>query len=227
MTNPLLDDWDTPFGLPPFARIADADFGPAIEAAMAEGRANIAAIAEATEPVTFANTIEALEHSSATLDRVLSTFFGVSSADSNEAREALMRDVSPKLSAYSTEIFTNTALFARIEALWEARDTLQLTDEQARLLYLTHRRFVRYGARLKGAERDRFAQVMERLSVLGTQFSQNLLADERDWHLEVTEADLPGMPDYVLAAARAAGEERGWDGPAITLSRSLIVPFLQ
>ncbi len=227
MTNPLLDTWDTPFGLPPFACITDADFGPAIDAAMADGRAHIAAIAEATEPPNLANTIEALEQSSALLGRVLSAFFGVASADSTEAREALMREVSPKLSAYSTEITTNAALFARIEALWEARETLDLTEEQARLLYLTRRRFVRQGARLEGAERDRLAQVMERLSVLGTQFSQNLLADERDWHLEVTEADLPGMPDYVLAAARAAGEERGWDGPAITLSRSLIVPFLQ
>ncbi|HHS94456.1 MAG TPA: M3 family peptidase, partial [Rhodobacterales bacterium] len=117
-------------------------------------------------------------------------------------------------------------LFARIEALWQARETLELDEEQARVLMLTHRSFTRAGALLEGDARDRLKAIMQRLSVLGTQFTQNLLADESDWAMELGENDLDGLPDFVIEAARGAGAERGLEGPVITLSRSLITPFL-
>ena len=139
----------------------------------------------------------------------------------------MQRDFSPKLAAYSSEVHSNKALFARIEALWQARETLDLTDEKTRLLYLTRRGFVRAGAALIGAQETRMHEIMARLAELGTAFTQNLLADEADWHLELSEADLQGLPDFVVTAARAAGQEKGVSGPVITLSRSLIVPFLQ
>ncbi|PWR01326.1 peptidase M3 [Meridianimarinicoccus roseus] len=227
MTNPLLDEWATPYALPPFDLITDADFGPAIDAALDGARAAVRAIADQDAPPTFANTIEALESSDAQLDRVLAAFFTLSGTDSNAAREALMRDISPKLAAYGSEITMNPALFARIEALWQSRDALGLTDEQERVLMLTRRGFVRAGAQLEGADRDRLSAIKERLAVLGTQFGQNLLSDERDWHMELSEADLEGLPAFVKAAARAAGAERGLDVPVVTLSRSLITPFLQ
>ena len=227
MTNPLLSDWDTPHALPPFDLIEDAHFAPAVDAALAEARANIAAIADNPEAPTFANTIEALELAEATLGRVLGVFYGVAGADSNPAREALQRDFSPLLSAFGSEVTANAALFARIEDLWQRRDDLGLTDEQARVLMLTRRGFVRQGAQLQGAAADRLRDVKSRLAVLGTQFTQNLLADERDWFMPLAEDDLTGLPDFVVDAARAAGEAGDHGGPVVTLSRSLIVPFLQ
>jgi peptidyl-dipeptidase Dcp len=225
--NPLLQDWDTPFGLPPFEAITDADFAPAVTAALAQSRAAIAAITNNPDAPSFDNTIAALEQADATLNRVLGAFYAVAGADSNPAREALQRDFAPLLSAYGSEISENKALFARVNTLWDQRDTLALNAEQQRVLMLTRRGFVRAGAMLAGDAAARLRVVKSRLSVLGTQFVQNLLADERDWMLPLGQDDLAGLPDFVIATARAAGIEKGVDGPVVTLSRSLIVPFLQ
>jgi peptidyl-dipeptidase Dcp len=227
MTNPLLAQWTGPFGLPPFADIRDEDFAAAFDAGLTEARRTIAAIADGSDAPTFANTIEALELAEETLDRVSGVFYNLAGADSTPAREALQRDLAPKMAAFSSEVTMNAALFARIDALWQGRDTLGLTAEQARVLELYRRMFVRAGAALDDAGRKRMAEVKERLAVLSTQFSQNLLADERDWSLPLSTADLAGLPDFVVAAARAAAEERGQEGHLLTLSRSLIVPFLQ
>ena len=227
MTNPLTARWTTPFDLPPFTEIEDAHFAPAVEQTLAEGRDRIAQIATNPEPPTFANTIDALELADDDLGRGLSGFFFQTSVDSTPTREALQRDFSPLLSAYGSDIMLNADLFARIDALWQQRDALDLTDEQARVLELRHRSFVRSGAALEGADRERLRQIDARLSELSTRFGQNLLADERDWLLDLTEDDLTGLPDFVRDGARAAGEERGKAGPVLTLSRSLLVPFLQ
>ncbi|RKF14098.1 M3 family peptidase [Roseovarius spongiae] len=227
MTNPLLAEWNTPFRIAPFDAIKDEDFAPAFTAALEEAEAEITAIAENPAPPTFANTIEALEASGAALDKVLGVFFTLAGADSNPARQALQRDFAPKLAAHSSWVTGNKALFHRIEALWRDRDALDLTAEQARVLMLTHRAFRRAGAALSGAEEEEMRAIMARLAELGTAFTQNLLADEAAWHMELAENDLDGLPDFVIDAARAAGAEKGLDGPAITLSRSLIVPFLQ
>ncbi|SFL44349.1 M3 family metallopeptidase [Shimia aestuarii] len=227
MTNPLLSDWTTPFQLAPFSAISDEDFAPAFEEALSAHKAEIAAISDNPEPPTFANTVEALEAAGVALDKVLSVFFTVAGADSNPARQALQREFSPKLAQHSAEIASNKALFARIAEVWEARDGLDLTDEQARVLMLTHRGFVRGGAALTGDQDARMQEIKGRLAVLGTEFTQNLLADEREWFMELTEADLEGLPGFVVDSARSAGEEKGAGGPVVTLSRSLIVPFLQ
>ncbi|TCL08605.1 peptidyl-dipeptidase Dcp [Shimia isoporae] len=227
MTNPLLSDWSTPFEIAPFDKISDADFEPAFVEALAAHKSEIAAIADNPETPTFGNTIEAMEMAGEALDKVLSVFFSVAGADSNPAREALQREFSPKLAAHSAEISSNKALFSRIAAVWENRATLDLNDEQLRVLMLTHRGFVRGGAALEGADDERMKEIKSRLAVLGTEFTQNLLADERDWFMELSEEDLEGLPAFVVDAARAAGEEKGKRGPVVTLSRSLIVPFLQ
>jgi len=224
MTNPLLTPWDTPFGLPPFAAITDADFGQAFDAALTEARANIVAIAADPAPADFANTIAAMELAEGTLDRVAGVFYNLSGADSTDAREALQRDLAPRMSAFASEVTNNKALFARVEAVWEARDGLR--GEELRVLTLYRQMFVRAGALLEGAEAARLTAVKARLAVLGTAFSQNLLADEREWFMDLAEADLAGLPDFVVASARAAGTEKG-RGPVVTLNRSLIVPFLQ
>ncbi len=226
MTNPLLAEWTGDFALPPFDAIKDADFAPAIERALEEARAAVTAIAENPEPASFANTIEALERAEVGLSRVLGLFYALAGADANPAREALQRELSPKLAAYASEVALNPALFARVEALWQKRDDLDLDDEQARVLFLTRRGFLRAGAMLAGDDRERLTGIMQRLAALGTGFTQNLLADEREWAMNLSESDLEGLPAFVVASARAAGRERGAASPVITLSRSLITPFL-
>lgn len=225
--NALLTHWTGPFDLPPFALIRDKDFGPAFDVALEEARGAIGAISRNAAPPTFQNTIEAMEQADDLLGRVSGVFYNLAGADSTDAREALMRDLAPKMSAYSSEITNNKALFSRIETLWQSRDTLPLTSEQSRVLELYHRMFVRAGARLQGDAAARMTEVKSRLAVLGTAFSQNLLAEERDWFMPLAEADLHGLPDFVVDTARAAGAERGAGGPVVTLNRSLIVPFLQ
>ena len=226
MTNALLGTWDGAFGLPPFELISDADFAPAFEAGLAEARANIAGIADNKDTPTFANTIDALELAEGLLDRVGGVFYNLAGADSTEAREDLQRDLAPKMSAFGSEVTNNRALFARIEALWAGQEALELTPEQARVLQLYRQMFVRSGALLEGAASDRLTAVKSRLAVLGTAFSQNLLAEEREWFMELSDADLEGLPEFLVASAKGAGAEKGL-GAVVTLSRSLIVPFLQ
>ena len=227
MSNPILSDWQTPFRIAPFDVISDADFAPALDTALAAHRAEIDEIANNPEPATFANTVEALEAAGKSLDKVLSVFFTVAGADSNPEREALQRAFSPELAAHFSEISANKALFRRVAALWLRCSELDLAPEQQRVLMLTHRGFVRAGAALTGAQETRIKEIKARLATLGTEFTQNLLSDERDWHMELTEPDLEGLPQFVIDATRAAGTEKGLGGPVVTLARSIIVPFLQ
>ena len=211
----------------PSRRITDDDFAPAFDAAIEQSRERIAAIVNNTQAPGFDNTIAALEGADQALDRVLGVFLNLAGSDSNPKREALQLEFAPKLAAYSSEITMNEPLFERVEALWRARDSLGLAPEQSRVLMLTRRGFVRAGAQLRGGARKRLKKVKERLAVLSTEFVQNLLADERDWVMELATDDLQGLPDFVVAAAKSAGEEKGLSGHIVTLSRSLIVPFLQ
>ncbi len=227
MTNPLLAPWTAEFGLPPFAVIADAHFAPAFDTALGEARALIAGIAGQAEVPTFANTIAALELAEASLDRVSAVFYNLAGADSSPAREALERDLAPKMAVFASEVTMNPALFGRVSDLWDRRGALGLVGEELRVLTLYRQMFVRAGAALDGAARDRMTAVKERLAVLSTAFSQNVLADEREWFLPLAAVDLEGLPDFVIATAAAAAGERGRDGHVLTLSRSLIVPFLQ
>ncbi|WP_424987629.1 M3 family metallopeptidase [Microbulbifer sp. S227A] len=227
MTNPILTDWNTAFQIAPFDAISDSDFAPALDTALEQHRAEIAAIATNSEPASFANTVEALEAAGEALDKVLSVFFTVSGADSNPDREALQREFSPRLAAHFSDISANKVLFRRVAELWARKDELRLTAEQARVLLLTHRGLVRAGAALEGDAEARMKEIKSRLATLGTAFTQNLLADEREWFMELSEADLDGLPAFAVDAAQAAGREKGVAGPVVTLSRSIIVPFLQ
>jgi peptidyl-dipeptidase Dcp len=177
---------------------------------------------------TFANTIEALERAGRALDKVSSLFFVLAGADTSDALEAVERDISPLLARHSNEFYLNAALFQRIDALYRRRDSLGLTSEQMRVLERYHTRFVRAGAALDKSAQEKLAAINERLATLGTQFGQNVLADEKSFALILDEADLAGLPDFARAAARAAAEERGHPGKyAITLARSSVESFLQ
>ena len=227
--NPLLKDWKTRFETPPFAEIRPEYFRPAFDTALAEHDAEIGAIAENPEAPTFANTVDALELGGETLRRVGAVFFGLSGANTNEALEKIERDIAPILAKHRSAIFQNAALFRRVDALKEKEAELGLTEEQARVLKRLHLAFVRNGAALPPEKKKRLAEITERLATLGTQFAQNVLADERSYALVLdTDTDLAGLPELLRESAAAAADERGMKGKhAITLARSSVEPFLQ
>jgi peptidyl-dipeptidase Dcp len=226
--NPLLTNWTGPFGLPPLPAIKPEHFRPAFERAMAAHRTEIDAIAADPATPSFDNTIEALERSGHDLDRVSNVFFVLAGADTGEAIEAVEREVSPLLARHSNALYLNAKLYARIAELYRCSDSLGLNAEQARVLDRYHTRFVRAGGALDKPAQDRLATINERLASLGTQFGQNVLADEKAYALVLEEGDLAGLPDFARAAARAAAEERGATGKyAITLARSSCESFLQ
>jgi peptidyl-dipeptidase Dcp len=226
--NPLLADWTGPLGLPPFGAVRPEHFRPAFDQALAAHRAELDSIAANPAEPTFANTIEALERSGRPLDRVSNLFSVLTGADTGDALEAVERDVSPLLARHSNAMYLDRALFARIADLYQRRATLGLNAEQMRVLDRYHTRFVRAGAALDKPAQDRLAAINERLATLGTQFGQNVLADEKAYALILDETDLDGLPDFARDAARAAAEERGHPGKyAITLARSSCEGFLQ
>jgi peptidyl-dipeptidase Dcp len=226
--NPLLADWTGPLGLPPFGAVRPEHFRPAFDQALAAHRTELDGIAANPAQPSFANTIEALERSGRPLDRVSNLFSVLTGADTGDALEAVERDVSPLLARHSNAMYLDRALFARIADLYQRRATLGLDAEQMRVLDRYHTRFVRAGAALAKPAQDRLAAINERLATLGTQFGQNVLADEKAYALILDEADLDGLPDFARDAARAAAEERGHPGRyAITLARSSCEGFLQ
>lgn len=227
--NPLLADWTGPYGgVPPFDRVKVEYFKPALEAGMAEHLREIDRIARDPEPPTFANTIEALEASGRTLDRV-GTIYSIWSGTMNTPDfQVVQREMAPRLAAFSDQITQNEPLFRRIEAVYESPEKTRLTPEQQRLTWLYHNNFVRAGARLGTADKSRLSEINQRLASLYTRFSQNVLADETDQFLVLeSEADLAGLPQSLrdgAAAAAAAKQMRGkW---VITNTRSAVEPFL-
>jgi peptidyl-dipeptidase Dcp len=224
--NPLLATWTTPYGLPPFDRIRPEHYRPAFDAAIAAQKAAVAAIVAEPAPPTFENTIVAMERSGALLERVAPVFFGLAGADTSDAIQAIEREIAPVLARHSNEVYLDGDLFRRIAAVWE--DAAGLGREEKRVAERYHTIFARAGAGLDADGKTRLAEINERLAVIGTEFGQNVLADERDWMLVLDGAeDLSGLPDFVVAAAARAGEDRGLPGKhVITLSRSSIEPFL-
>jgi peptidyl-dipeptidase Dcp len=225
--NPFFEDWTGPFGLPPFARIRPEHFPPAFARSIAEHEAEIATIAGAAGPPTFANTVAALERSGRLLDRVGRVFSNLEASDSNAALEAIARDWAPRLAAHQTRVALDPALFARIDALYARRAELGLAPDELRLLERHHLRLVRAGTLLGPAEKARIAAINERLASLHTRFGQNVLHDEREWRLVLGAEDLDGLPDFARAAAAKAAEERGLAGQwIVTLARSSAEAFL-
>jgi peptidyl-dipeptidase Dcp len=229
--NHLLQPWNTPHGLPPFSRFEPVHFQPAFEAAMQAHRDELQAIAQQAEAPSFDNTVAAFDRAGRLLGRIESVFFNLTASETSPALQAVQREMAGPLAAHANSVYMNAALFARIDALHDARATLGLTPEQLRLLERIHFDFVSSGARLKGEAQQRYAAVMEELARLTTRFGQNVLHDEASYQLALrTEDELAGLPDFVRDAARQAARDRGLQDDAqahvITLSRSLIVPFL-
>lgn len=225
--NPLLADrWDTPYGAVPFDRIQVEHFAPAFEEGMKAHLAEIAAITANLEPATFDNTIAMMERSGRLLERAFAVFGNLASANSTDAIRAIQREYAPKLAAHQSAIRLDPVLFARVKAVHEAREALPA--DQRRVVERTYVQFVRAGAELDAAGRQRVAAIDQRLAELATRFSQNLLADTEAFTLTLeTEEDLAGLPDSVRQAAAEAARQRGLEGQyLITLQRPSVEPFL-
>lgn len=226
--NPLLGEWSAPFGMPPFTAIQPSHFQPAVEAAMRIHREELDAIGGQTGTPDFDNTVAAFDRAGRLLARIVSVFYNLTASHTNPALQAVQRELAAPLAAHDSAVYMDARLFARVDALHRERQALGLTPEQLRLLERVHLDFVRAGAKLEGAARARYAQVMQELATLTTRFAQNVLHDESSYQLVLDgEADLEGLPAFARAAARQAAKDRGLaGGHVITLSRSLIVPFL-
>jgi peptidyl-dipeptidase Dcp len=227
--NPLFEVWTGPFGIAPFETIRPEHFAPAFEGAIAAHQTEIAAIGACPAAPSFANTVLALEQSGQWLVRLSHLFFTLTSAATNEALQTLERELAPILARHQASIFLDRALFARIEHLHRTRGDLGLEAEQARVLFLVHRDFLRAGAQLDGEARERIAAIAVELAVLATRFSQNVQNDESAYELVLDEpADREGLPAWLLEAAARAAEDRGKKGSyIITLARPSVEPFLQ
>ena len=226
--NPLLAAWNTPYGLPPFDLVAPAHFSPAFDVALKAHRAEMDALAALTAAPTFENTLAPFDKSGRLLACVRELFFNLTAAETSPQLQKVELELAPKLSEHTSAIYMNAALFARIDALHENASDLGFSQEQKRLLDRVHLDFVRAGAKLAPDAKTRYAKVVAKLAELTTQFSQNVLSDEARYVLALLdERDLAGLPGFVRDAAKEAAVARGLkDTHAITLSRSLIVPFL-
>lgn len=227
MSNPFFQTWSTPYGAPPFAEIETSHFKPAYLEALARHRAEVDAIANTDLAPTFENTIAALERSGQLLRRVEMVFGQLSSAATNDELQAVEREIVPLVARHWNGIFLDPKLFARIDALHDKRDSLGLDPESLRVLERYHLDFVRAGARLDPAQRERFAAIVEELASLGTQFGQNVLADEDEIVIALTEAEVAGLPEFARASAAELARDRKLNAPyAVTPSRSSVEPVL-
>ncbi len=227
--NPLLSDWTTPFGVPPFEKIKEEHYLPAFKEAIARQRKEVQAVAKSDAPPSFANTIEALDRSGEPLDRVSGVFFGLLSAETNDTHQTTAKDVAPLLSEMSDDILLDPALFSRVKAVWESRDRLELAPDQKTLLKKTYRDFVRGGANLDPAQQQRLRAVNSELSVLGVKFGENVLGETKAYRLVIDKReDLAGLPEGAIAAAADVAKGAKLDGKWVfTLQAPSLWPFLQ
>jgi len=225
---PLLEPSPLPYGAPVFDRIREEDYLPSFREAIARAKFEIQAIIDNPEPPTFANTIEALEHSGRDLDRISNIFFNLTEACTNDNMDRIAEEVSPLLTQHGLSILLSEPLFIRVKTVWEQRDGLQLDTEAAKLLEETWKSFSRHGANLPPDKKARFTQVSEDLSLATLQFGQNVLADTNAFILHLTdEADLAGLPAFAREMGAAEARSRGKQGWIFTLNQPSYGPFLK
>ena len=228
-TNPLIDQPATPFGVPAFDQVKLEHYMPAFEEAIRQDKAGIDAITNNTEAPTFENTIVALDRNGELLERVSSVFFNVLEADGNDEMDAIAEKVSPMLSELHSYFVLNDALFARVKAVYDQRESLDLTPEQMRLLTETYRGFVDNGANLPADKKERLKKINEELGLLSLQFGRNVVAETNSCRRFVTnEEELKGLPESAKAAAAEEAAAAGHPGEWLfTPKRTSFTPVLQ
>lgn len=227
--NPFFEEWDTPFGVPPFDRIKEEHYMPAFEEGMKRHNQEIDAIVSNSEPPSFENTVEALDRSGVFLTRVDRVFGNMASANTDAELQKIEQEVAPLLSKHNDDINLNEGLFQRTKAVYEQKDSLELNPEQKMLLEKTYKGFVRGGANLNEEEKARFREINEELSVLSVKFAKNVLDETNAFEMVIeNQEDLAGLPQSVITAASEAAQEKGQEGKwVITLHKPSFIPFLQ
>ena len=212
-SNPFAAPSTLPYQAPPFDRIKDADYQPALEAGMAQQRVEVSRIANTPAAPTFANTIEPLERSGRLLERASNAFYGITGANTNDTLQKVETDLAPKFAAHRDAINLDPKLFARVKTLYDARQSLKLTPEQLQVLTITYEGMVKAGAQLAPADKITLSQYNSQLSSLETAFQQKLLAAAKAGALVVDDkAKLAGLSDAEIAAAADAAAARGLKG---------------
>lgn len=229
--NPLLNQPQTPYGVPAFDQVQLKHYLPAFKEAIRLNQAEIDAIVNNPEEPTFANTLEALDRSGAVLERVAGVFYNVLEADGNEKMDAIANEVAPLLSDFQNGILLNEGLFARIKAVYDQRESLNLNAEQMRLLTETYKSFAQNGANLPADKKERLKEINSQLALLSLQFGQNVVAETNSPDVQrfiTDEAELEGLPESAKAAAKeeaaAAGRPEAW---LFTPKRTSFTPVLQ
>lgn len=227
--NPFFAEWKTPFGVPPFDQITNEDYLPAIDSGIAIARLNIAEITSSEEAPTFANTVAKFDRADELLTKVAGVFYSQTSANTNDTLEALQMEIAPKVAAFSDEVLLNADLFGRIKAVWEARDSSQMSAEELFLLDNLYKSFVRNGALLNPEDQEKLKKMNQELSVLTVKFSQNVLAETNGFRLVIdNEADLKGLPESVITTAAEIAKGEGLEGKWVfTTQKPSMIPFLQ
>jgi peptidyl-dipeptidase Dcp len=244
-SNPLTGDWSSrEHGLPPFGSIQADHYEEALKLGMEKNIQELDDIARNTEFPTFENTIESIDAAGGLMEQVAGVFYNLCSSNSPPELQAVETRMAGPLASHGNRVYTYPGLFIRVTTVYEARFTLNLSPEQLRLVETMYKKFVRSGAKFTPDAQVRYSLIVEELAKLCTEFAQNVMADESEITLDITAADLAGLPDDLIAAAKQASferkktcldendakrrkvEETGEESYAITLSRSLVVPFI-
>jgi peptidyl-dipeptidase Dcp len=227
--NPFFEAYNTPFEVPPFDKIRNEHFEPAIQEGIRRQQAEIDDIVNNPDSPTFENTIEAMELSGELLSKVSIVFGNLNSVNTNDTLQDIAKQTAPELSKHRDNISLNAALFARVKNIWDNREQLDLNPEQQKVLENTYKSFVRSGANLNESDKEKMREINSKLSVLSLQFGQNLLAETNAFKLVIdNKEDLSGLPQEQIEAAagdaKAAGEDGKW---VFTLQNPSVMPFLQ
>ena len=227
--NPFFSEYDTPYGAPPFDKIQIKHYLPAFMEGMKQHNKEIEAIASNPKASTFENTIEAMDFSGALLHKVNLVFFSLTESETNDEMNAIAEKITPVLSEHSDNIYLNPKLFARIKALYEKKESLNLTREQERLLEDYYKNFVRSGAALNASDQTRLREINKDMSLLTLKFSDNVLKETNAFRLVIdNKDDLSGLPQSSIDAAAESSQAEGLTGKWLfTLQKPSLIPFLQ
>ncbi|MEM5540249.1 M3 family metallopeptidase [Olleya sp. AS48] len=225
--NTLLNNFSTKFNTPPFQSIKNKDFKPAILKLIEDTKLEIETIIKTTDAPTFKNTIEALEFSGQQLDRVTSIFFNLNSAETNDDLQKIAQDISPILTEFGNDITLNEALFKKVKHVYDNKDSLDLNIEQTTLLDKKYKSFSRNGANLPEDKKQKLRAIDKQLASLKLKFGENILAETNAFEMLITnEADLSGLPEGAIEAAKQLAESKNKAGYLITLDYPSYIPFM-
>jgi len=229
MNNPLLAEWNTPFGVPPFDKIKSDDYLPAMREAIKMHNKEITSIVNSKENPTFKNTIEAIETSGAMLKKIANAFYAVTAANTNDILKESEKTIGPEMTAHFDEIQLNSDLFKKIKTIYNNKNNLGLGKEELYLLEETYKNYVRAGVNVEGKNKERLKEINKKLSALSIKFGANLLDETNDFEVHTNnKEDLGDLSESLVALAASEAKKRGHDsGWSFTLQRPSINPFLQ